>query len=145
MINILYSILVDNPSPTANPLYVKRRSAVLRTDRMTKLLNILMSPVPKNKLEMFASTICYLLKLTEFSSELQKLDPQNTYVPPERPQGVDNNNQAYCLYNAIGQVDHYKEALPYLDKDLQATIADAPTWLDYVGGICIQLLREVTA
>ena len=142
--NRLYSILTyAYPIPDNYVWYAKHTSQFVPTEKMLAIREILLSGVPSAKVAMFAATICNLIQFTCLWPAIKKLDPNNTYVTPQRPAGSNHSNQAYCMHTLIRPASEYQPLKRYLDTETQGHI-NMQSWLDIMAAGCLMLLRETS-
>lgn len=140
--NKLFSILMQGYAPESFSWFDKSTSPVTTTDRIDSLVQLIMKGVPRNKRAMFASVICNLVLNTQYGAEIEKLDPNNTYVRVTRPKTAEHSDPAYCMHDLIQPIAAYKDIQLYLQDDISETL-NTESWFDLMGAACLQLLREV--
>ena len=140
--NKLFSILMQGVViPDSFSWYAKKTSAVISTDKMLAIVELVMTGVPDTRRALFASMLCNAVMYTQFGADIKKIDSNNTYVPPVRPSDATHSNQLYCINDLIQPVHSYRAILRYLDDDI-SKLVDANSWFDLMGAAGLQLLRE---
>ena len=140
--NTLYGILVMNVPSTADyAWYDKQYDVTVPTTKMQNIREILLTGIPAEKVRMFASVVCNFVLYTSFGAEIQKLDPNNSYVEVTRPSDSEHSDQAYCCFGLIQPVSAYRKLRTFLDEDIAARM-NKSSWIDYLAAGCLQLLRE---
>ena len=139
--NTLYGLLVSSNPPASDSWYYKRYDAVTTTDKANRLIAAITTGVHAARLALYVSKVCNIVLSSVYGSEIQKLDPNNTYVAVTRPTDSDHSASAYCMFDLVQPLSAYRDILSYLDDDITAQL-DKQSWPELMGAGCLQLLRE---
>lgn len=141
--NTLYGLLMqDKAIPESFSWFGKNAEAPISTERCDALIGIILKGVPDNRRSMYVSALCNLVLNTQYGAEIQKLDPNNTYVRVTRPKDSVHSDPKYCIHDLIQSIQAYKDIRLYLQDDIVDRL-DTNSWFDMMGAACLQILREV--
>ena len=96
--------------------------------------------IENNNLPLFACCVSWLMLNTCFVQEITKLDPNNTYVCPTRPEDAVGSNDSICSTAVLKSVQEYSSLIPFLDADIIDRV-DTQSMPSVLGAISLQLLR----
>ena len=144
--NKLFSLLIqDAEIPSDFTWYAKRTSIVPTSERISSLVDIIMSSITSENADrraLYAAMLCHVVMLTQYGPQIKKLDPLNTYfIPVTRPIGSDHSDPKYGVHDLILPAQSYSEILKMLEDDISETL-NRDSWFDIMGAACLQLLRE---
>lgn len=141
--NKLYSLLIGTVTvPAEYAWYSKRTEEIPVTEKMSKIIELIITDVPVARLALYVSTVCNLVLSTQYGAEIKKLDPNNTYFPVTRWPDADHSDTNYGMADLIQPIDKYRGLMSYLAKDISDRL-DSNSWFDLMGAACLQLLREI--
>ena len=138
-LNILYSILTQGAPASVE--WDKATSVIGLSDRGKQLVSIFLSQVAgegsDSNIRQIACVLCYYVRYSRFGAEISKLDPYNTYSDPAK---LPDAQEIFSMLPCGPKLEELVR--PMLDIDIRNDMY-AATWVDLMGGICLQLLREV--
>ena len=141
--NRLYGLLMQDKSiPESFSWFGKNAETPVSTERCDALIKSILKGVPDDRRVLYVSALCNLVLNTQYGSEIQKLDPNNTYVRVTRPKDSTHSDPRYCIYDLIRPIQAYQDILLYLQNDIVDRL-DTNSWFDMMGAACLQILREV--
>ena len=142
--NTLYGLLMqDKAIPESFSWFGKSTIVPLANERVNPLIAIVLKGVPENRRALYVSALCNLVLNTQYGAEIQKLDPDNTYVRVTRPKDSTHTDPNYCIHDLIQPIQAYKDIRLYLQDDIVDRL-DTNSWFDMMGAACLQILREVS-
>lgn len=142
--NTLYGLLMQGKDvPESFSWFGKTAAAPLSTERCSALIAIVLKGVPDTRRVMYVAMLCNLVLNTQYGAEIQKLDPNNTYVKVTRPKTATHSDPVYCVHDLIQPIHAYKDIRLYLQDDITERL-DTNSWFDMMGAACLQILREVS-
>lgn len=144
IINKLYSLMVETPQYDTTDRFSKVTSPVFHTKKSKQIQTILLSGLTDTKMDrlpLFASVICYMVRFSIFGDEISELDKVNTYVPIERTDTDITSNM--CMYDLTDSTAVFTDLLRFIDIDIKDRLV-AATFIDYMAAGCLQMLREVS-
>lgn len=76
-----------------------------------------------------------------FGEEIRSLDPENTYTGFSRDSRQSAESASGLIYDLTCSADALKPLQVALDADIRDRLV-TPTWIEVMGAVCLQLLRE---
>lgn len=143
MLNVLYGMLTNGVvADDPYEWYNKSCDNPLHTAKADEIRAILLTDIPQEKVNFFASVICNFVWHTEFGDEIYKLDSNNTYHAPSRPAMKKHSDDAYTFNQLTVPAEKLTRVRTFLDEDIESRLT-GKVWLDYMAAGCLQMLREV--
>ena len=140
--NTLYALLTSRLGNTpTGTYYEKLHTNAAHTPRSERITNEFIQNIPDDRLHNFACFICSLCMTSTFSTEINKLDSDNTYKTYRRNPQQSPESRNDCMYDLALPANKLKAISKQLDQDIQDRLT-APSYQEYASAICLQLLRE---